>query len=266
MDLGLKDKAVIVTGGGHWGNIPGVIARVFAEEGAKIAIADIDEDGGQEVVTRLKSMGSEAMFIRTDVSDMANVTEMTQTVNDSLGSIDVQINGAAVFKELGKLFMDVSYEGRLKETNVIFNGTINCIRAALDYMIKQQKGSIINILSDAARVPELFQVHYGAAKAGVAGFTRGIAREVGRHNVRVNCISPGMVQTEKHLKRRELRQKKMGMEKWSEMQKKRLKLYPLGRLGFPEDIAYAAAFLASEKAGWITGQTLSINGGYAMAW
>ena len=266
MDLGLKDKVVIVVGGAQWGNIPGVIDRTFAEEGAKVVVADIDEAAGQDAVTHLKAMGAEALFIKTDVTDMDNVMETLKRVKNEFGAIDVQVNTAAYFGELGKLFIDESPEGRKKETDIIFNGTINCIRAVLDYMIEQKKGSIVNVLSDAGRVAETFQVHYGATKAGVAGFTRGIAREIGRYNVRVNCVSPGMTQTEKHMQRRERQQKEMGMEKWEERQKRLLRVYPLGRLGDPRDIADAVVFLASDRAGWITGQTLSVNGGYAMAW
>ncbi len=266
MDLGLKGKVVVVNGGANWGNIPGVIDRTFAEEGAKVIVADINEAAGQNAVAQLKAMGAEALFIKTDVTDMANVMETLKRVNKEFGVIDIEVNTQAYFGELGKLFIDEGLEGRKKETDIIFTGTINCIRAALDYMIKQKKGSIVNVLSDAGRVAETFQVHYGAAKAGVAGFTRGVAKEVGRYNVRVNCVSPGMTQTAKHMERRKKQQEEMGMEKWEERQKRLLGVYPLGRLGFPEDIANAVVFIASDKASWITGQTLSVNGGYAMAW
>lgn len=266
MDLGLQGRVVIVSGGAQWGNIAGAINRTFAQEGAKVAIADIDEVAGKDSVARLKSMGTDALFIKTNIVDFENVVEMTKRVKSEFGTIDTLINVAAYLGEIGKLFIQESLEGRIKEVDVIFHGTINCIRAVLDYMIEQRKGSIVNVLSDAARVPETFQVHYGAAKAGVAGFTRGISKEVGRYNIRVNNVSPGMTQTEGHMERREHQKQGMGEEKYQEMMKTRLSFYPLGRLGDTQDIANAVIFLASERASWITGQTLSVNGGYAAAW
>jgi NAD(P)-dependent dehydrogenase (short-subunit alcohol dehydrogenase family) len=131
-------------------------------------------------------------------------------------------------------------------------------------MIPQNSGSIVNILTDAARIGEPRMVNYGAAKAGVGALSRGLAKEVARNNIRINCVSPSMTITELGKQRREMEKEKLGEEKFNKLQQKRLRLYPLGRLGEPQDIANAVIFLCSGRSSWITGQTLSVNGGYAI--
>ena len=215
MDLGLKGKVVVVTGGG--GSIGEAIERTFAEECSKIVVAEIDEAAGRHAVDALKSLGVDALFVKADITRVEGAIEMAKAAADKFGTVDVLVNNAAVAPEAGKLFMEQSVESRIKEANVIFHGYINCIRAALDYMMKQNKGSIVSILTDAARVGETRMVTYGAAKAGVAGFSRGIAKEVARYNIRVNCVSPSMTVTVRMQEIFEAEKAKLGDEKQAQL-------------------------------------------------
>ncbi|MFH1087061.1 MAG: SDR family oxidoreductase, partial [Chloroflexota bacterium] len=152
-----------------------------------------------------------------------------------------------------------------KELNVIYWGYTYCMKAVLPLMKAQKSGAIINMLSDSARVGDAMMGNYAGLKAGINGLSHSIAREMGGFGIRVNCVSPSMTMTELARGRRETEKEKLGEEKFQDLQKRRLRLYPLGRFGTPEDIANAVGFLASDKAaGWITGQTISVNGGYAI--
>ena len=261
MDLGLQGKTAIVTGSGR--GIGKVIARTFAEEGAIPVIAELNEATGKEAADELKSFGFKALFVQTDISDIESSRQLAKKTVEEFGKIDILVNNATIIAP-AKFFMDETMEEYEKEINVIYKGNLYSMKSVLEYMIKQNSGSIVNILSDAARIGEPRMVNYGAAKAGIGALSRGLAKEVARNKIRINCVSPSMTVTELGRQRREEEKEKLGEEKFNELQQRRLRLYPLGRLGEPQDIASAVVFLCSERAGWITGQTISVNGGYAI--
>jgi len=261
MDLGLQGKTAIVTGAGR--GIGQVIAHTFAEEGAVPIIAELNEATGEKAANELTSLGFKASFIQTDISDLESTKQLAKKTADEFGKIDILVNNATIIAP-AKFFMDETPEEYEKEINVIYKGNLYSMKSVLEYMIPQNSGSIVNILTDAARIGEPRMVNYGAAKAGIGALSRGLAKEVARNNIRINCVSPSMTITELGKQRRELEKEKLGEEKFNELQRKRLRLYPLGRLGEPQDIANAVVFLCSGRASWITGQTISVNGGYAI--
>jgi len=262
MDLGLKGKVVIVTGAGR--GIGREIARAFAEEGAIPVIADIARDSGEEAAGEIAAaLGVKSVAIQTDITDRESVTRLVENTLSEFGRVDILVNNATVIAA-AKFFRDETWEEVDREIGVIYQGCLNCMRAVIDPMTQQGGGCIISILTDAARIGEPRMANYGGVKGGVGAFSRALAKEVAGDGIRVNCVSPSMAITELWKARREEEKAKLGEEKSQDLQRKRLKLYPLGRFGEPRDIADAVVFLASERAGWITGQTLSVNGGYAI--
>ena len=262
MDLGLEGKVVIITGAGR--GIGREIALTFAEEGAIPVIADIDGESGKEAAVEIKAaFGVKATAIQTDITDRESVKKLVESTLSELGRVDILVNNATVIAP-AKFFKDETWEEVDREVSVIYQGCLNCMKAVISPMTERRSGCIINILTDAARIGEPRMANYGGVKGGVGAFSRALAKEVAGDGIRVNCVSPSMAITELWKTRREDEKIKLGEEKFQDLQRKRLKLYPLGRFGEPQDIANAVVFLASEKAGWITGQTLSVNGGYAI--
>jgi len=262
MDLGLKGKVVIVTGAGR--GIGREIARTFAEEGAIPVIADIARDSGEETAGEITTaLGVKSAAIQTDITDRDSVKRLVENTLGQFGRVDILVNNATIIAP-AKFFKDETWEEVDREISVIYQGCLNCMKAVIDPMTQQGGGCIISILTDAARIGEPRMANYGGVKGGVGAFSRALAKEVAGDGIRVNCVSPSMAITELWKARREEEKAKLGEEKSQDLQRKRLKLYPLGRFGEPRDIADAVVFLASERAGWITGQTLSVNGGYAI--
>lgn len=262
MDLGLKGKVVIVTGAGR--GIGREIARTFAEEGAIPVIADIAKESGEEAANDIKTaFGVKATAMHTDITNRESVKRLVESAIGEYGRIDVLVNNATVIAP-AKFFKDETWEEVDREISVIYQGCLNCMKAVIAPMTEQKSGCIISILTDAARIGEPRMANYGGVKGGVGAFSRALAKEVAGDGIRVNCVSPSMSITELWKARREDEKNKLGEEKFQDMQRKRLRLYPLGRFGEPGDISSAVAFLASERASWVTGQTLSVNGGYAI--
>jgi len=262
MDFGLKGRVAIITGAGR--GIGSEIARTFAEEGAIPVIAEISAETGEQTASEIQSdFGVKSLAIQTDITDRESVGLMVQRTLSELGRVDILVNNATIIAP-AKFFKDETWEEVGREISIIYQGCLNCMRAVIEPMTKQGSGCIINILTDAARIGEPRMANYGGVKGGIGAFSRALAKEVGGDGIRVNCVSPSMTLTELSKGRREVEMEKLGEEKFQDLQRKRLKLYPLGRFGEPRDIANAVVFLASERAGWITGQTLSVNGGYAM--
>lgn len=262
MDLGLKSKVVIVTGAGR--GIGKEIARTFAEEGAIPVIADISGESGEKTASEVKTtLGVPAVAIPTDIADSESVDRLVRQTCSQLGRVDILVNNATIIAP-AKFLKDESWEEIDREISVIYRGYLNCMRAVIEPMTRQGGGCIINMMTDAARIGEPRMANYGGVKGGVAALSRGLAKELAGDKIRVNCVSPSVTLTELGKERREEERRKLGEEKFQELQARRLKLYPLGRFGEPRDIANAVVFLASERASWITGQILSVNGGYAM--
>lgn len=250
MDLDLKEKVAIVTGGGR--GIGREIALTLAHEGARVVVADVDESNSITVQKEIEKFGGEAVAHTTDVSSKESVRGMTAKAFEKYRKVDILINNAAVFG--GKLFVDEEEDNWERVINVCLFGVLNCTKAVIDHMIERKYGKIVNIASDSGKVGEARMAVYAAAKAGIIGFTKSIALEMGRYGINANVVSPSMTLSSQL-------QAKIDEEKM----KKILKFYPLRRLGETGDIARMVTFLSSDVASWVTGQAISVNGGFCMA-
>ena len=263
MDLGLKSKNVIVTGGGS--NIGRAIVHAFAAEGCNITIAELSAGQGEKVAAEVAAMdsGIRAKVIVADVTDHQQVQPMVEQSIAEFGSVDVLVNN--VGWTIDRLFMEKPREEWEREVRVNLWAAMNCIHAVLPHMIKRQTGSIISISSDAARMGEFREAVYSACKAGVIALSKSIARETGRYGIRLNTVCPGLVVPS--------REESISEESmWNQMRdvftdevmERARRSYPLRRLGTSGEVANAVVFLASDAASFITGQTLSVSGGYTM--
>jgi 2-hydroxycyclohexanecarboxyl-CoA dehydrogenase len=263
MELGLAGKTVIVTGGAS--NIGRGISLAFAREQTNLTIADIDEGQAQKVATEAEKLGATPLVVPTDVTDWEQVQAMVQKVLATFGRIDVLVNNVGWTVE--RLFVDKPREEWEREIQRNLWSMINCTRAVLDTMIAQQKGAVVSIGSDAGRMGEFREGVYAACKAGVIALTKTLAREVGRYGIRLNVVCPGttMPDSEEEVGERSMWAGSFG-KGWNtpEMRQRIARNYPLRRIGRAEDVANAVVFLASEAASFITGQTLSVSGGYTM--
>lgn len=263
MDFGLKGKTAIVTGAAS--NIGRMIALTLAKEGANVAIADIDTEGAEMVAKEVEALGVRTLAITTDVANQDSVNAMVKKVADEWKRIDVLVNDAAIF--ITKPFLDSTPEEWDKQIHVNYYGTIYCTRAVLDYMKEQGSGRIISIGSDAGRVGENRQTVYSGTKGAIIAFTKALALEVGRYGVTANVVCPGATLPEEGPGKRGA-WVRLPSKRDPEREKAMLRLYPMGRpgrLGIPEDVANAVAYLASEQAYFVTGQVLSASGGYTRA-
>jgi 2-hydroxycyclohexanecarboxyl-CoA dehydrogenase len=262
MDLNLAGKVVIVTGGGS--NIGRGIVLSFAKEGPNVVIADIDEVQAQKVAKEANDLGGKAIVIKTDVTDVDSVTAMVKKTLEQFGKIDVLVNN--VGWGMDRLFIEKPRTEWEKEVNINFWGVINCTRAVLDHMIERKYGKIISISSDAGRMGEYREAVYAGCKGGVIAMSKALARELGRYGINVNVVCPGMTLPESPEHAGELSMWKSPMAQFltPEVQEKAAKAYPLRRLGKPQDVANVVVFLASDVASFITGQTISVSGGYTM--
>ncbi|MDP2646593.1 MAG: glucose 1-dehydrogenase [Desulfobacterales bacterium] len=262
MELHLAGKTVIVTGSGS--NIGRAIAHTFAGEGARVVIADISAKDGLRVADEIKTSGARALFVQVDVTRPDQIEAMVSRVIEELGRIDVLVNNAG-WDHLG-LFIDKPREEWVREVDINFWSVINCTRAVLGHMIEQKSGAIVNVSSDAGRMGEYQEAVYSGCKGGVIAMTKAIAREVGCHGIRLNAVCPGATvgAPEDYGDSSMWRTSDMSRLLTAEAQEKMKKAYPLRRVGTPQDIARSVVFLSSDAASWVTGQTLSVSGGYTM--
>lgn len=260
MELGLNGRVALITGSG--GGIGRTIALAFAREGAGVAINDVNEAGIAETVRLVEEAGGKAIAARYDITDLASTRAMASAVERTLGGIDVLVNNAALLLN-HDLFLETDPATCDQEIKVILYGTLNCARAVLPGMIERRFGKMINIVTDAARVGQERQCNYSAAKGGVISFTKSIAKEVGRHNINVNAVSPGATNSPMRMEMLRELIANIGSEKAAEREERVKRNYALRRIGEPEDVANTVVFLASEAGRHITGQILSVNGGYA---
>ena len=264
MELGLKGKNVIVTGGGN--NIGRAISLAFAAEGCHVAIAELSRAAGERVAGEVAQMenGATAIVIDADVTNRAKTDAMVGEAVERLGSVDVLVNN--VGWTIDRLFMDKSRDEHVKEVDVNLWGAINCIHAVLPHMIEQQQGAVVSISSDAGRIGEYREAVYSACKAGVIALSKSLARENGRYGVRFNMVCPGLVVPPQSEVASSDSMWAQGMEEMftDEVLERVKRAYPLRRIGSAQEIANAVVFLASDAASFVTGQTLSVSGGYTM--
>lgn len=243
----MEDKVVIVTGGAK--GIGRGISNVFAKEGGKVLVVVRSEDTAKKVVEEIESKGGEASYFIGDVSNEEDMNKMAQTCIDRYGKIDVLCHNAGIFPE--KRLEDMTVEDWDLVNNINLKGTFLTVKACLPYMKEENYGKMVitsSITGNKVGNPGL--THYAASKGGVNGFIKSAAIELAKYNITVNGVEPGNIMTE-------------GMEAQlgAEYIKAQEASIPMGKLGEPEDIAYAALFLASDEAKYITGQTITVDGG-----
>lgn len=241
----LKSQVVIITGGAR--GIGKAAAEVFAAKGATVVIWDVDLAAGEALANQLTSAGHAARFYRVDtVSPEASVSAAA-AVMAACGRIDVLINNAGITRDSS--FKKMTHDQWRQVIDVNLTGVFNCTKAVHPYLVEAGYGRIINTSSVVGLYGNFGQTNYAAAKAGLIGMTKTWAREFGRYGITVNAVAPGFIETDMTAQ--------MPEEVLAQMQQK----IPLQRLGQPEDVANAYAFLASEEAGFINGACLSIDGG-----
>lgn len=245
----LKDRVVIVTGAGQ--GIGRVFAGAFAKAGARAVIAELNEAKAAAVAAEIMEAGGQALAVTTDVADEASIAEMVGIVEAEYGRIDVLINNAGIFSTLEmRPFDRIPVEEWERVLRVNLTGPFLCARAVLPAMRRAQWGRIVNIGSGAVRLGRPNYLHYIAAKAGLAGMALSMARELGRDGITVNTILPGATFTE--IERKTV----------TPAQKERIvAMQCIGRPEVPEDLVGAALFLASDAAGFVTGQSINLDGG-----
>jgi 3-oxoacyl-[acyl-carrier protein] reductase len=244
--LGLENRVAIVTGSGR--GIGAATARALAEEGARVVVTDIDPETTAHTTEALKADGFDVLGVVADVTRTVDVDRLVARTLEKFGALHVLVNNAGFPKD--------SYLTKMPEadwdlvTGVILKGAFLCSKAAVPHRREQRWGRIINI-SSRAHLGNPGQANYSAAKAGLVGLTKALSYEEGKFNITVNAIAPGFVETE--LMR--------SLPAYDQIKEKWLKATPLPRLGLPRDIADAVLFLASERAGFITGELLHVTGG-----
>lgn len=246
----LENRIAFITGAGR--NLGRAIALEFAKEGAKIILNDYIAENVDEVAREIKNIGGEAFVVVGDISDSSSVEKMMKKGVDHFGKLDILINNAGCTQHVEVMDMSDADWERIIQVNL--NGVFYCCRAALKYMIPNCYGRIVNVSSVSGKQGGGVwgSAHYSAAKAGVLGFTKTLAREVAKYNITANCVVPGVIAIDIPDKAR-LAAKAKSAEN-----------VPLGRQGRPEEVAKAYLFLASEDASYITGEMLDVNGGLYM--
>lgn len=245
----LTGKVALITGAAR--GIGRAIATGLAEHGAAVAVNYRASEGAAlELVKEIAAQGGEALPCRADVSDPGQVAAMIATIVDTWGGIDILVNNAGIMDD--NFLVDITLEEWERVINVNLRGAFLCTQAVIPLLQARGGGRIINISSQAALAGSRRHVHYATAKAGLLGFTYSLAKELGPYGITVNAVSPGRIVTDMIKERIQGRE-----EEW-------LQQTPLQRLGEPEEVAAAVVFLASEKASYITGTNLQVDGGLLM--
>ncbi len=256
----LKDRIAIVTGGGQ--GIGRAIAEHIAREGGKVVVSDIDLPAARETVEKIHGQGGEAHEVKTDVTRKADVQAMAAEAKKTYGRIDILVNNAGTDKKGAITELSEETWEMLMDLNL--KGVFLCTQAVMPAMIEQRYGRIVNISSMAGKTGEPLTSPYCAAKFGVIGFTQAVALEVGKHNVTINAVCPGPVNTELIQKSVAQSAAIKGVSPEQFLQEFFVDPTPLGRIAEPADVARAVVFLASDEAEFITGSSLNVSGGREM--
>jgi NAD(P)-dependent dehydrogenase (short-subunit alcohol dehydrogenase family) len=249
ISIDLAGQTAVVTGGGS--GIGEAIAMTLARAGAAVGVADLSGDSADRVAKQIEAAGGRGVPAVVDIGDRASIEAGLAVIRAELGPISHLVNNAAAWAV--KPFAEHTAAEIDKVVRITLTGTMEVTQAALPD-ITDQSGSIVIISSDGARIGERYMSVYAAAKAGLLGFTKSLAREVGRAGVNVNAIAPGTTSTPGGA----------GFIEQAGGAEKLARAYPLGRIGEPQDIANAALFLVSPLSSWMTGQVLSVSGGFTM--
>lgn len=247
--ISLQGQVAVITGASR--GIGKAIALDFASRGASILVNyNHSFQAAQDVVSTIKSSGGNALAFQANVTELQQAQAMIKAAIENFDKLDILINNAGITRDNLLMMMSEEEWDIVQSTNL--KSTFNCSKIALRYMIRQRSGRIINITSISGQMGNPGQCNYSASKAGQIGFTKALAREVASRNITVNAIAAGYIDTD------------IWANVSGEIQNSMLALIPLGRKGKPEEIAYLAAFLASDLAAYITGQVIGIDGGMAM--
>jgi 3-oxoacyl-[acyl-carrier protein] reductase len=244
----LDGKIALVTGGAQ--GIGRVISEELAGQGAHVILGDVNLEGAKQTATEIKQTGAKASAVQIDVSSSSDVQRVFDLISKEYKPVDIVVNNAGITRD-GLLV-------RMKEVdwdlvmNINLKGSFLCSQQAAKQMMKQKSGTIVNIASIVGLMGNFGQANYSASKAGLIGLTKTLAREVAPRGIRANAIAPGFIDTE------------MTRVLEKSVREKLIEQIPLARLGEPEDVARCVSFLVSEKASYITGQVISVNGGMLM--
>jgi 3-oxoacyl-[acyl-carrier protein] reductase len=247
--MSLTGKIAVVTGGAQ--GIGQAIATTLAQEGADVVVADLNANRCEETVARVQKLGRKAMAVSVNVGDWDQVKSMIDQVQKEWERIDILVNNAGITRD--GLLLRMKEEDWQSVLQVNLTGTFYCIKAVLPTMSRQRNGRIVNIASIVGAIGNIGQANYAASKAAVIGLTKTVAREYASRNITVNAVAPGFIDTA------------MTQDLSADTKEALLNQIPLKRLGQASDIADAVSFLSSEKAGYITGHVLHVNGGMHMA-
>ena len=250
MDLGLKNKSVLITGGAS--GIGRATAMLFAQEGAKVVVADINESGGRETVEAIRKQGGEAAFVACDVRHESAVQAMVAQTVKLYSRLDCAFNNAGISERFDAITETTEEHWRwVLDTNL--TGVFLCLKYELQVMQRQQSGAIVNASSIMGLVASAGNTEYAASKAGVANLTRATALAYAKQGIRINATCPAAIDTP------------MTQKIWAKepaIKARLASMQPMGRIGQPEEVARAVLFLCSDAASFITGHTLAVDGGY----
>ncbi len=245
----MKDRVALVTGGSR--GIGRAIAIELARAGAKVAICFKDkEELAAKVSAEIHDIGGNCRAFKADVNNVSEVTDLYKSVKEAFGPVEILVNNAGVIRQCPIALLSEEEWDSVVDTNM--KGTFTCTRLAVRDMMRVKWGRIIMISSDAGRLGEAMGSHYAASKAGTIGFAKSAARELAPYNITVNAVTPGYIETD------------MTAGTDEAIRKKQIDSVPARKMGTPEDVAWLVAFLADEKGRYITGQTISVDGGLFM--